>query len=214
MEPIIFVVIVTLTVILLLALNNIIQKLNAMPLPGKQNETDLTRAAPWINRVGYWLTVFSAVALFPLSLSLLFFPKTGGQWLVWPGVAGILALILAVFFIVAVLTKQCFVHRVNLLRLGQYFYRQTVNPAIRQYGIKTTLILAATLVLVPLVPYILELLTVIAYVVGILVAWRLGWVDAEEEDIHNYFEEMYQCIDDTISYDYYTDNFYGTYPDD
>ena len=99
---------------------------------------------------------------------------TGWGWAVWPGIAGCLAIMLAAGLVVPVFIGQCVRHRIRLQRLGKHFYRQSVKPAVRRYGLKTSLLLAGLLLLAPLVPYVLELVKIIAYVAGLVIAGRLG----------------------------------------
>lgn len=184
MEALIIIVGIVLTLTLTLALTRFNRQMIAR-MPDNAADKTLTGSskAKWMNRLGFWLAVSGAIVSAPMVLALTFFTHdTGWGWAIWPGIAGCLAIMLAAALTVPVFIGQCVRHRIRLQRLGKHIYHQTVKPVVRQYGLKVALLLAGLLLLSPLVPYLLELVKIMAYVAGLVIAGRLGLLKYSHEN--------------------------------
>ena len=201
MEALIIIVGIVLTLTLTLTLARFNRQMIArMPDNAAAEGVTGSSKTRWMNRAGFWLALLGAVTTAPLVVAMTFFTDdTGWGWAVWPGIAGCLAIMLAAGLVVPIFIGQCVRHRIRLQRLGKHFYRQSVKPAVQRYGLKASLLLAGLLLLAPLVPYVLELVKIIAYVAGLVIAGRLGLLDNLNSN-YNVYGSHYFSYDECDSY--------------
>jgi hypothetical protein len=186
MEEFILISAIILTLIALVTLMRCNQLLAALPVEAgtavPAGLSKLLSAAAWMNRAGRWLVKTGGIATLPLVVALIFFPEGSASWVAYLGVVGLLALGLAACLIIPALVGQSVVHKVSVLRFARRLFQHRVKPVLQRYGLKAALLLAGLVLLAPLLPYVLEVLKFTAYIAGLWLAGRLGWLDNIDED--------------------------------
>ena len=174
-------IVVTLSALIVIyRLNNIL----ARPLP---TGTTISggQAVHLMNIAGTWLTVTGGVATFPLIMMLIFTPSSGSEWVATLGVMGCLALLTAALLLIPVCIGQCLKRKVSVKRIALSAYHYIVKKGLKLTVYKTIGLIAGAVLLAMFLPYIADLLTLVAYAAGLLVAGRIGWLDTFEKGDEN-----------------------------
>ncbi|WP_431065674.1 hypothetical protein [Methylotuvimicrobium sp.] len=162
---------------------------------------------------GKWLTVAGGIGTLPLVALLVFAPNAPGfQWVSASGFAGCLAFVLAALLLVPAGLINGINHSIQIKRLAVGGARFVLDKGLSLARQKAFwLNLAAITVVIAFLPWIIDLLAFAGYAWLLFIAGRIGLLEGKS---HNYFEEMYNYSENCANYDFYSGNFYNTYPDD
>jgi hypothetical protein len=98
-----------------------------------------------LNLTGKWLTLFGAVATFPMSIGLIFFADSSLKWVVYLGVAGCLAIMAATLLLMPALLGFSITRPIQVKMMVNRLIRVILNQAkqliVWGYLMKLTMIL-------------------------------------------------------------------------
>jgi len=137
-----------------------------------------------MNTVGKWLTFAGGIATAPLVMALTFSPNGTEDWVVASGAWGLFTLLMAAFLISFVFIKHCLKRKFNIRLVLSNMARPLLDKAKQLNGIKVALWIVSVTVLMVFLPFFIELFNALVFVVGFVMAARLGLLD----DLNN--EEM------------------------
>ncbi|MBS3954333.1 MAG: hypothetical protein KGZ88_15400 [Methylomicrobium sp.] len=130
-----------------------------------------------LNLTGKWLTLFGAVATFPMSIGLIFFAQSSVKWVVYLGVAGCLAIMAAAMLLMPALLGfgltrpiQVKIMVNRLTRLILYQAKQLIRNKPFFWWVAGILLL----LLIVFIPIIEQLISGIVYTTGFFLAARIG----------------------------------------
>lgn len=150
------------------------------------------KALPGLNRGGKWLTLFGGAATFPLVIGLIFFSEYSVRGIVYLGIAGCLALVGAAMLLIPAFLGTCLTRHIQVKRLLNGIFRSMLKRATARVRIKSFWLWSSGALLVFLfltVPIIEQLVSGIIYVIGFIVAARLGLFEhlgRDEDDYYHY----------------------------
>lgn len=149
-------------------------------LPANKTAFLSGKVASLMISAGKWLTLTGGVATMPLAAVLFFAPDAPGfQWAAATGFAGCLAFVLAALLLVPAglmngLARST--HVKHLASAGARFVRDKGLSLARQKAF--WLSLAGITIMVAFMPWIVDLLTFVGYAALLVVAGKLGLIDA------------------------------------
>ncbi|MCD2452825.1 hypothetical protein GO003_020790 [Methylicorpusculum oleiharenae] len=136
-----------------------------------------------LNLTGKWLTLFGAVATFPMSIGLIFFAECSVKWVVYFGVAGCLAIMAAAMLLMPALLGFGLTRPIQVKMMVNRLIRVILNQAKQLIRNKPIFWWVAGLLLAVLFfPQLEEWISGAVYVIGIFLAGRLGLLDEIDHD--------------------------------
>ncbi len=164
-----------------------------------------------MNTAGKWLTFAGGIATGPLVMALIFSPNGSHHWIISTGAMGLATLLVATLLLTFVLTKHCLKRKLDIKRVVSSQYHQLLNKAKRLNWIKVASWMTGVAILITFLPFFVELFNALVFVVGFVIAARLGLFDhVGNEDFNNI-----DYVQEGIDYDfYYGTNEYNSFPDD
>jgi len=148
-------------------------------------------AIHFVNVAGKWLTFIGGIATFPLVMALIFVPKASADWVSTLGVIGCLALFVAALLLIPACIGQCLSRKVSLKRIVMSSYHVLAKKYFKLAGYKTIGLIVGSILLALFVPFIADLLAFLVYIVGFVVAARLGILNDQENDESLTFSKFY-----------------------
>lgn len=183
MESLLIVVGIVLTLIIDFAMVRVNRFLLVQNIPGcQQPPSALARGS---NRIGWYCAWAGAVLMTPMLLALTFAPEgESWNWTLYPGIAGLLLLIAATLTTLPVLIGQCVRCHVGIQKALFAVIKFKMLPVLTKHGLKILAGIIIALLAAPLLPFILDVITFISYVIGFVIAARLGLLgsDSDEDD--------------------------------
>jgi len=172
-------IVVTLTLLIAIhRLNNNLAHLMTTEVEAYPNG----HAIHFVNIAGKWLTLIGGIATFPLVMALIFAPEASADWISSLGVIGCLALFVAALLLIPACIGQCLSRKVSMRRIVIGFYHFIAKKALKLAGYKTIGLIVGIILLAMILPFVANLLTFIVYLVGFLVAARLGLLDDADDE--------------------------------
>lgn len=134
-----------------------------------------------LNLTGKWLTLFGAVATFPMSIGLIFFADSSVKWVVYLGVAGCLAIMAATLLFMPAFLGFSITRPIQVKMMVNRLIRVILHQAKQLIRNKPFFWWVAGLLLAVLFfPQLEEWISGAIYVIGIFLAGRLGLLDQAE----------------------------------
>ncbi|MDO8824969.1 hypothetical protein [Methylophaga sp.] len=136
-----------------------------------------------LNLTGKWLTLFGAVATFPMSIGLIFFADSSVKWVVYLGVAGCLAIMAAAMLLMPALLGFIITRPIQVKMMVNRLIRVILHQAKQLIRNKPFFWWVASLLLAVLsFPQLEEWISGAVYVIEIFLAGRLGLLDEIDHD--------------------------------
>lgn len=214
METFLLISAIMVTLTLLIAIHRLNNKL-ARFKPTEDKAYPNVHAVHFVNIVGKWLTLIGGIATFPLVMALIFAPEASADWISTLGVLGCLALFVAALLLIPACIDQCLSRKVSIKRIVISFYHVLARKALKLAGYKTIGWIAVIILLALFVPFIADLLAFLVYIVGFLVAGRMGLLENTQGNNRkrNYFGNT-DHMKEGSDYDFYSgSNIYDSFPD-
>ena len=143
-----------------------------------------------MNTAGKWLTFAGGIATAPLVMALIFSPDGSPHWIISTGALGLATLLVATLLLGFVFTKHCLKRKLDIKRVVTSKCHQLLNKAKTLNWIKVASWLAGIVLLIAFLPFFVELFNALVFVVGFVMAARLGLLDhvdeKEDTDLYNY----------------------------
>lgn len=211
METFLLISAIVVTLALLIAIHHLNNKL-ARFLPTEDKAYPNRHAVHFVNITGKWLIFIGGIATFPLVMALIFAPEVNADWISTLGVLGCLTLFVAALLLIPACIGQCLSRKVSIKRIVIGFYHFIAKKALKLAGYKTIGLIIGIILLALFVPFIADLLAFLVYIVGFLVAGRLGFLNEAPE---NFLHKEIDYVQEGIDYDFYFGtNEYNSFPDD
>ena len=134
------------------------------------------------------------IATAPLVMALIFSPNGTADWVVASGAWGLFTLLMATFLISFVFIKHCLKRKFNIRLALSNMTRPLLDKAKQLNGIKVAACIAGVTVLMVFLPFFIELFNALVFVVGFVIAARLGLLDHigyREQDNSGLYDEEY-----------------------
>jgi len=190
METFLLISAIVVTLTLLIAIHRLNNKL-ARFMPTEAEAYPNGHAIHFVNIAGKWLTFIGGIATFPLVMALIFAPEASADWISTLGVLGCLVLFVAALLLIPACIGQCLSRKVSIKRIVISSYHVIVKKALKLAGYKSIGLIAGISLLALFVPFIADLLAFLVYIVGFVVAARLGILNDQENDESLTFSKFY-----------------------
>ncbi len=166
-----------------------------------------------MNTAGKWLTFAGGIATAPLMMALIFSPDGSPHWIISTGALGLDTLLVATLLIGIVFTKHCLKRKLDIKRVVTSKCHQLLNKAKRLNWIKVASWLTGIVILITFLPFFVELFSALVFVVGFVMAARLGLLDNLDENFTDN-EDSFSYMKRGADYDFYNGtNLYDSFPD-
>lgn len=130
-----------------------------------------------MNTAGKWLTYAGGIATAPLVMALIFSPDGSPHWIIFTGVFGLATLLVATLLLAFVFIKHCLKRKLDIKRVVSSQYHQLLNKAKMLNWIKVASWMTGIAILITFLPFFVELFSALVFVVGFVMAARLGLLD-------------------------------------
>jgi len=164
-----------------------------------------------MNTAGKWLTFAGGIATTPLVMALIFSPDGSPHWIISTGALGLATLLVATLLLSFVFIKHCLKRKLDIKRVALSKYHQLLNKAKTLNWIKVVSWMTGIAILIAFLPFFVELFNALVFVVGFVIAARIGLIDNLGNEGFNNIDYVQEGID----YDfYYGTNEYNSFPED
>lgn len=210
METFLLISVIVVALTLLIAIHRLNNKL-ARFMPTEDKAYPNGHAIHFLNITGKWLIFIGGIATFPLVMALIFAPEVNADWISKLGVLGCLTLFVAALLLVPACIGQCLSYKVSIKRIVIGSYHALTTKALKLAGYKTIGLITGIILLALFVPFIADLLAFLVYIIGFVVAGRLGLLDISGDvenggGFYNISDEEYDWWADDEAYIHYSDN--------
>lgn len=156
-----------------------------------------------MNTTGKWLTFAGGIATAPLVMALIFSPDGSPHWIISTGALGLGTLFVATLLLAFVFTKHCLKRKLDIKRVVSSKYHQLLNKTKMLNWIKVASWMTGIAILIAFLPFFVELFNALVFVVGFVIAARIGLLDnIKKEDENWHFDNNipYHNVDDDEYY--------------
>ena len=156
-----------------------------------------------MNTAGKWLAFAGGIATAPLVMALIFSPDGSPHWIISTGALGLATLLAATLLLAFVFTKHCLKRKLDIKRVVSSKYHQLLNKAKMLNWIKVASWMTGIAILIAFLPFFVELFNALVFVVGFVIAARIGLLDnIKKEDENWHFDNNipYHNVDDDEYY--------------